>query len=94
MEENIETQEIVICTNIKPFPINEIGPQLVLEKEYPLLAKFKCGCGEIHYDIGLQNDVNWVECYKCRERLPSLIRWCHSSRFKTKVQQPYTTGNE
>lgn len=77
-------EKTIICINIKPFPVNEIGPNLVLDKEYPLQAKFKCACGEEHYDVGLSNDVNWVECYKCREKLPSNIRWCHSSRFKEK----------
>lgn len=38
------SKETVICINNKPFPVNEIGPDLILEKEYPLQSKFKCGC--------------------------------------------------
>lgn len=72
----------LICINDKPFPINEIGPTLSLDKIYSLKDVFTCKCGENHFDVGLENDVNYVECYKCRETLPSDIRWCHSSRFK------------
>lgn len=88
-----KNMEILICTNAEKFPINEIGPKLVLGKEYVLESKFKCGCGEDHYDVGLPLEINYVECYKCRERLPENIHWCHSSRFELKTEQPYTTGN-
>lgn len=67
--------------NDKPMPGNEISPDIKNGEEYELIAKFKCNCSENHYDIGLKNDVNYVECYKCRETLPPDIRWCHSSRF-------------
>ena len=74
----------LICINNKPFSVNEIAPQLELDKEYPLKDVHVCKCGEKHFDAGLVNDVNYVECYKCRETLPSQIRWCHSSRFEEK----------
>lgn len=77
-------ETIVICKNNKPFPINEIGPELELDKEYPLKEIFKCHCGEEHYNVGLPLNINYVECYKCRERLPFTIHWCHSSRFEKK----------
>lgn len=80
----MKDKKIIICNNIKPFPVNEIGPKLQLNKEYSLETIFICGCGEKHYDVGLENDINFVECYKCREKLPSDIRWCHSSRFTIK----------
>ena len=75
----------LICINNTKFPVNEIGPDLELNKEYELKERVTCGCGEKHYDVGLVNDINYVECYKCRETLPSGIRWCHSSRFKENV---------
>lgn len=75
---------IVICNNVKPFPVNEIGPSLELNKEYNLLKVIKCGCGEEHYNIGLPLEVNYIECYKCRERLPDTTHWCNSSRFTIK----------
>lgn len=72
----------ITCINIKPFPINEIGPKLELNKEYELLEIIKCGCKQEHYNVGLQLEVNYIECYKCRERLPDSNHWCNSSRFK------------
>jgi len=77
---NIKNMKLKVI-NDKPMLGNEIGPDIKLNDEHELVAKFKCACGEEHYDIGLKMDVNWVECYKCRETLPPDIRWCHSSRF-------------
>ncbi len=68
----------------KPFPVNEIGPDIKNEQEYELKEEYTCNCKEVHYNIGLPLKVNYVECYKCRERLPDTTHWCHSSRF-TKV---------
>lgn len=80
----MEQNKQLICINVKPFPVNEIGPQLVLDKEYTLEEVYKCECGEEHYNVGLPLEINYVECYKCRERLPDHTHWCHSSRFKIK----------
>lgn len=75
---------ILICINDKPFPVNEIGPNLVLDKEYALNSIEICKCGEQHYNVGLPLEISYVECYKCRERLPDITHWCNSSRFKLK----------
>lgn len=85
MEEN-KTQIILSgeCVNDKPFPVNEIGPKLELGAIYKIAEIFKCKCGEQHCNIGLELEINYVECYKCRERLPDTTHWCHSSRFKIK----------
>lgn len=83
MEKKEETKTI-ICINDKPFPVNEIGPPVQLNKEYELQEVHKCSCGQEHYNVGLPLEINYVECYKCRERLPDTTHWCHSSRFKIK----------
>ncbi len=67
--------------NDKPMPGNDIGPDIKIGEEHELGTIYTCKCGEKHYDIYLPLDVNFVECYKCRETLPEYIRWCHSSRF-------------
>lgn len=73
----------LICINDKKFPVNEIGPKVKEGNSYKLIESMKCSCGEEHYNIGLPLEVNYVECYKCREKLPLTNHWCHSSRFKT-----------
>ncbi len=75
---------ILVCANDKPFPINEIGPDIKVNEEYNLEEEHTCSCGEKHYNIGLPLKVNFVECYKCRERLPLTTHWCNSSRFTVK----------
>lgn len=74
----------IIVINDKPMPGNDIGPDIKNNEEYDLASTYTCKCGEKHYNIDLPMDVNFVECYKCREILPSYIRWCHSSRFVEK----------
>lgn len=72
-----------MCVNKKPFPVNNIAPPLTEGVEYELLEVHTCSCGEEHYNVGLpMKIVNYVECYKCRERLPDTTHWAHSSRFK------------
>lgn len=75
----------LVCVNNQPFPMNDIGPDLTLGKEYSLNDTFVCDCGEEHYDVGLPLQINFVECYKCRQRLPDTTHWCHSSRFIQKI---------
>jgi len=77
---NIKNMKVKVI-NDKPMPGNEVGPEIKYGEEHEIISKFKCNCGEEHINIGLKMDVNWVECYKCRETLPADIRWCHSSRF-------------
>ncbi len=74
----------VICVLTKPFSINSIAPDLELNKEYLATEVFVCSCGEKHVNVGLKLDINYVECYKCRETLPPTNHWCNSSRFKLK----------
>lgn len=76
----------LICNNTKPFPVNTIAPDLEIGKEYILKQDYTCECGEIHYNVGLPLEVNYVECYKCREQLPLTTHWCHSSRFNIKEE--------
>jgi len=77
----MENLKIIKCNNDKPFPINEYGPPLTEGNEYSLIEIFTCGCGEQHYNVGLELHLNYVQCYKCREDLPKTNHWCHSSRF-------------
>ncbi len=80
MKEN----DIIECINIEPLEGNNIAPPLEL-KEYTIKQLFTCGCGQTHVDVGLQSEVNYVECYKCRQTLPNSkeVHWCNSIRFKT-----------
>jgi len=82
-EQNIpEIGTEIICINDKPFPVNEIGPELKLDTTYTLKEIIICGCGQKHYNVGLPLLIGYVECYKCRERLPLTTHWCNSTRFK------------
>ncbi len=80
----MKEDDIIICIEVKPFPVNSTSPPLGINKEYQLKEIFKCSCGEEHFNVGLKREVNYVECYKCRETLPPTNHWCHSSRFKAK----------
>ena len=84
MMENNNLKQKLICKNDDVLEGNEIGPELTLDKEYELQEVHTCGCGQEHFNVGLKMDVNYVECYKCRERLPDNTHWCHSSRFEKK----------
>ncbi len=72
------------CVNIEPFKNNTIAPELTLNGDYKALDIFMCKCGEQHINVGLKLEINYVECYKCRETLPDTNHWCHSSRFIVK----------
>lgn len=78
---SIKEGTVIICKNIEPLPGNKIAPTLELDKEYIIKTLFKCHCGEEHVDVGLPLEINYVECHKCRETLPPIAHWCHSSRF-------------
>jgi hypothetical protein len=62
---------------------NTIKPNLVLHAKHEVKDVFVCGCGEVHLDIGLPLEINYVSCYKCREELPlkNNTHWCNSIRF-------------
>ncbi len=70
------------CINVKPMSGNTVAPELELNKEYELIDTFICKCGEKHFNVGLPMVLNWVECYKCRQDLPRINHYCHSSRFE------------
>lgn len=70
--------------NILPLKNNSIAPDLDVLKEYECKEIFVCKCGEEHIDVGLELNLNYVECYKCRETLPKTTHFCHSSRFIVK----------
>jgi hypothetical protein len=85
----------VLCLDKEPLKGNSIAPPLEVDKEYPIVEIFHCKCGQSHFDVGLSvaEDVNFVTCYNCKEKLPftekdSLpsdmtrrVHWCHPSRF-------------
>lgn len=70
------------CIKTDPFPANEVAPSLEIEAEYKAKEVFICSCGQEHVNVGLPMNVNYVECYKCREKLPPTNHWCNSSRFE------------
>lgn len=85
--------ELITCINIEPLKNNSIAPDLELNKEYSVKELFTCKCGEKHVNIGLPLNVNFVECYKCRETLPKTNHWCHSSRFERNGLLPLKDGD-
>ncbi len=60
-------------------------PKIELGKTYQVNNSCACGCGEIHYDVGIQSPFNYIGCYKCGRSLPKgdSIQWCNWSRFET-----------
>lgn len=84
MIQTIKVGDSIICIKVEPMPKNDKAPELELNKEYIAKELFQCGCGELHINIGLPLNLNYVECYKCRETLPNTNHWCHYSRFKSK----------
>lgn len=79
----------------------ELSPDI----DFNLPGVYTCGCGEEHFNVGIYTNmriketgvldtenkhVNYVTCYKCREKLPFSfaekatypIWWAHSSRFE------------
>jgi len=65
------------------FKGNEYKPDLKLGETKKILGTHTCKCGELHLNVGLLSDINYVSCYKCGEHLPNgnFIHWAHSSRF-------------
>jgi hypothetical protein len=57
-------------------------PNLRNGEEKIVKATHVCGCGELHLDVGLLSELNYVSCFKCAEVLPGEAHWCHSGRFK------------
>ena len=78
----MKTGDILKVINDKPFPVNDKGPKIKIDETYVLLQIHTCNCGEQHFHIGLAMELNYVQCYKCREDLPLTNHWCHSSRFE------------
>jgi hypothetical protein len=74
----------MICIINSRLEGNDTKPDLVLNGQYVVKKEHTCKCGEVHFDVGLKSELNYVTCYKCREVLPDSdhnIHWCHSSRF-------------
>lgn len=72
----------VVCVNDKPLEGNHIAPAVKVGDEHDIKSVFTCKCGQQHYDVGLPLNINYVECYKCRETLPPTTHWCNSIRFE------------
>lgn len=79
-------QEQMLLKCINNGVLNESGnkPKLEKDKLYQVNNSCKCGCGELHYDVGIKSPFNFIGCYKCSEELPKgdIIQWCNSSRFE------------
>lgn len=84
-EETLKIGDEVEVINDAYMPGNDEGPVIKNGQKYPVKNTCKCGCGELHVDIGLISHLNYVTCYKCKEDLPNSkfggIHWTHSSRF-------------
>jgi hypothetical protein len=74
--------ELITCTNTAPLPGNTIAPPLELNKSYQEVNRYTCSCGQVHIDVGLKSQHNYISCYKCKEHLPQTqVHWCHPTRF-------------
>lgn len=71
------------CINNGVLSASGKKPKLELNKVYQINNSCACGCGEIHYDVGIASPFNFIGCYKCDKELPKgdSIQWCNSSRF-------------
>jgi hypothetical protein len=85
MEIKIQSGQSLTCINDGYLKDNEYKPNLKKGDVYQLKRSVTCGCGQIHYDVGLTSTLNYISCYKCREDLPEAssgkTHWANSSRF-------------
>jgi predicted SprT family Zn-dependent metalloprotease len=70
--------------NDKYLPGNDVKPNLENGEVRTAKNTYTCKCGELHIDVDLPSDWNYISCHKCDEQLPEgdKIHWCHSSRFE------------
>jgi len=79
---NMNKIEIV---NDDYLPGNDVKPPIKIGEQHFVLREHVCKCGEIHLDIGLKSEYNFITCYKCREDLPESenIHWINQCRTKS-----------
>ena len=65
---------------------NEVGPELIEGKDYPLMGIVIDSKGNKHFDVGIVSQYNYIRSYETKEELPNgdKIHWCHPSRFELK----------
>ena len=77
---------VLKCINVAPLDGNTVAPPLTLEAEYSPAHVHKCKCGNVHFDVGLKSQYNFITCWHCKEVLPNSetggTHWCHPSRFE------------
>jgi hypothetical protein len=81
--------QVIRCIVTRALSESGIKPALTMAQEYKIEAATKCSCGELHIDVGLKSEYNYVRCYKCGEELPhgDKIHWCNSSRFDLVISE-------
>lgn len=80
----INTESLILrCINNDVLSKSGKKPKLEKGKIYQINKTCACGCGEIHYDVGIASPFNYIGCYKCDKELPQgdSIQWCNASRF-------------
>lgn len=86
MEIKTENNQKLTCIDDGFLKGNEYKPAVKKGEIYDLKRSVTCGCGQVHYDVGLTSTLNYVSCYKCREDLPEAsygkTHWANSIRFK------------
>lgn len=62
-------------------PGNDRGPKLEAGKEYECKNTCFDSAGNLHVDVGLECNLNFVRSYATQEELPGTAHWCHPNRF-------------
>jgi len=79
-----ESKQSLKCVNDGMLAGSGYKPAVKTGENYSLENSCLCGCGQVHYDVGLVSKLNYVSCYKCGRNLPESdkIHWANSTRFE------------
>jgi hypothetical protein len=84
---NTKNETLLTCINDGVLASSGIKPKLKKGETYQTRNSCECGCGQLHYDVGLRSTHNYITCYKCGADLPNSgvggIHWANSERFIT-----------
>lgn len=69
------------CIFNTALPGNKNAPPLELAKEYEVKDLCTDSMGNIHVDVGIVSELNYVTSYATKEELPGNAHWCHPNRF-------------
>lgn len=77
----IMPQMILKCIFSQKLPGKDYAPALKQDEEYICKAVHLDSGGNVHIDVGLKLELNYIKSYATGEELPDTTHWCHPNRF-------------